>query len=219
MTSVDIICGILLLYGVWRGWSKGVIVQLSGIIGLLLGGYLAWHYSEPVGRWIGAEDMLGQVAGFLIIFIVIVVLLAILGRMFRGMFRFAGLGIFDHLGGLLLGGIKVALLLYVLINTYESANQVRHWTSNKGIEQSFLYKPIKEVGELAFPYLQELRDQVSVLDAEPFSVSRMTKYRNEIRREGEQLEFVFELGKKVSFTRSKVVFSLSRPSVWMEIVQ
>ena len=107
MTSVDIICGILLLYGVWRGWSKGVIVQLSGIIGLLLGGYLAWHYSEPVGRWIG-----------------------------------------------------VALLLYVLINTYESANQVRHWTSNKGIEQSFLYKPIKEVGELAFPYLQELRDQV-----------------------------------------------------------
>lgn len=160
MTSFDIICGILLLYGVWRGWSDGIIVQLSGIIGLLLGGYLAWHYSEPVGRWIGAEDMLGQVAGFLIIFIVIVVLLAILGRMFRGMFRFAGLGIFDHLGGLLLGGIKVALLLYVLINTYESANQVRHWTSNKGIEQSFLYKPIKEVGELAFPYLQELRDQV-----------------------------------------------------------
>lgn len=160
MTSVDIICGILLLYGVWRGWSKGVIVQLSGIIGLLLGGYLAWHYSEPVGRWIGAEDMLGQVAGFLIIFIVIVALLAILGRMLRGMFRFAGLGIFDHLGGLLLGGIKVALLLYVLINTYESANQVRHWTSNKGIEQSFLYKPIKEVGELAFPYLQEFRDQV-----------------------------------------------------------
>ena len=149
MTSVDIICGILLLYGVWRGWSKGVIVQLSGIIGLFLGGYLAWHYSEPVGRWIGAEDMLGQVAGFLI-----------LGRMLRGMFRFAGLGVFDHLGGLLLGGIKVALLLYVLINTYESANQVRHWTSNKGIEQSFLYKPIKEVGELAFPYLQELRDQV-----------------------------------------------------------
>lgn len=160
MTSFDIVCGILLLYGAWRGWSNGIIVQLSGIIGLLLGGYLAWHYSGPVGRWIGAEDTLGQVAGFLLIFVVVVILLAIAGRLLRGMFRFAGLGTFDRIGGLLLGVVKVALLLYVLASTYESANLVRHWTSGKGIEKSWLYRPIKEVGELVFPYLQELRDQV-----------------------------------------------------------
>lgn len=39
----------------------------------------------------------------------------------------------------------------------------------------------------------------------------MTKYRNEIRSEGERLDFVLELGKTVSFTRPSLAFRVQVP--------
>ncbi len=40
MTVFDIVCGLLLAVGAWKGWRDGIIVQLSGILGLLVGVYL-----------------------------------------------------------------------------------------------------------------------------------------------------------------------------------
>ena len=64
--------------------------------------------------------MTGQAAGFLIVFGLVLVALALLGRLMRGLFKFAGLGLFDQLGGAALGIVKVALLVSVLLGAYES---------------------------------------------------------------------------------------------------
>lgn len=98
MTVFDIVCGLLLAVGAWKGWRDGIIVQLSGILGLLVGVYLAYRYSIPASRWLGSEGMTGQAAGFLIVFGLVLVALALLGRLMRGLFKFAGLGLFDQLG-------------------------------------------------------------------------------------------------------------------------
>lgn len=66
--------------------------------GLLVGVYLAYRYSIPASRWLGSEGMTGQAAGFLLVFGLVLVALALLGRLMRGLFKFAGLGLFDQLG-------------------------------------------------------------------------------------------------------------------------
>lgn len=159
MTVFDIVCGLLLAVGAWKGWRDGIIVQLSGILGLLVGVYLAYRYSIPASRWLGSEGMTGQAAGFLIVFGLVLVALALLGRLMRGLFKFAGLGLFDQLGGAALGIVKVALLVSVLLGAYESINLTRHWTDGGKTERSWLYRPVKEAGELAFPYLKSLKEQ------------------------------------------------------------
>ena len=158
MTVFDIVCGLLLAVGAWKGWRDGIIVQLSGILGLLVGVYLAYRYSIPASRWLGSEGMTGQAAGFLLVFGLVLVALALLGRLMRGLFKFAGLGLFDQLGGAALGIVKVALLVSVLLGAYESINLTRHWTDGEKTERSWLYRPVKEAGELAFPYLRSLKE-------------------------------------------------------------
>lgn len=63
-----------------------------------MGVYLAYRYSIPASRWLGSEGMTGQAAGFLLVFGLVLVALALLGRLMRGLFKFAGLGLFDQLG-------------------------------------------------------------------------------------------------------------------------
>lgn len=61
MTVFDIVCGLLLAVGAWKGWRDGIIVQLSGILGLLVGVYLAYRYSipgKPLARF-GRNDRTG----------------------------------------------------------------------------------------------------------------------------------------------------------------
>ncbi|MFQ9504921.1 MAG: hypothetical protein ACLR1G_14315 [Alistipes indistinctus] len=55
--------------------------------------------------------------------------------------------------------MKVALLVSVLLGAYESINLTRHWTDGEKTERSWLYRPVKEAGELAFPYLRSLKEQ------------------------------------------------------------
>ena len=55
--------------------------------------------------------------------------------------------------------MKVALLVSVLLGAYESINLTRHWTDGGKTERSWLYRPVKEAGELAFPYLRSLKEQ------------------------------------------------------------
>ncbi len=158
MTVFDIVCGLLLVVGAWRGWHSGIIVQISGILGLFVGAYLAYQYGARMSCWLGVEGMSGQALGFLLVFVLVFVAIALSGRLVRGMFKFAGLGLLDQLGGATLGVLKIALLVSVLLSAYESVDS-NHQANGKKMEQSWLYRPVKGAGEIAFPYLKSLKDQ------------------------------------------------------------
>lgn len=164
MNGFDIIAGIPLLYAAYRGFRSGVVVQLCGIVGLLCGVYFAFRYGARVGGWLHAGEEVATAAGFVVVVLAVVLALAVLGRLIRGVFRFAGLGVFDAAGGAVFGVLKMLLVLGALLCAFETLNRATGWVESDRYEKAMLYRPLRGTSDLLFPYLREMKDKMTVPD-------------------------------------------------------
>ena len=103
MNGFDIILGIPLLYAAYRGFREGIIVQLGGIAGLFIGVYFAFRHSSAVGQWLHTDPPIAAAVGFVVILLAVLLVMALLGHLIKGIFKLAGLGPIDAIGGILLG--------------------------------------------------------------------------------------------------------------------
>lgn len=150
---VDILLALVLFYAAYRGFREGMVLQLGGLVGLVVGAYAAFHYGERIGYWFSLEGWMAQVVGFLALFIGVLVALALLGRLLKGLFQMAGLGIFDHVGGVVFGFFKMALVLGLLLTALEPLNERKQWIEPHAITSAWLYGPLKRVSEVGCPYI------------------------------------------------------------------
>ena len=157
---LDIILGIFLIWAIYRGFKDGIVVQLGGLAGLFIGIYLAFRYGTTVGDWLGIDESWATIAGFAIILILVLVAIAIIGRMLRGICHFAGLAILDKLGGIIVSVLKTGLILGIILYAFDWTNQQMNWVSQKKLDESVLYRPLIDVTTLAFPYVDFVKDKL-----------------------------------------------------------
>lgn len=160
MNVFDIILGLPLLFAAYKGFREGVVVQLGGIAGIILGIFVAFRYGMAVGGWFGLDGVAARVAGFLIIILAFILCLALVGRLVKGIFRIAGLGALDSLGGVVLGVLKMGLLLSVLLIAFEALNSQQKWVAEERTESSVLYKPVRSVAGMVFPYVDFVKEKL-----------------------------------------------------------
>lgn len=159
MSGFDIFVGLLLVYAAWRGFRDGVLVQLGGIAGLVAGVWVAFRYGTAFGLRLRLEGATASVVGFIAILLGVLLAVALVGRLARRIFRIAGLGPLDAVGGLLLGVVKMGLALSVLLLLFEPLNEQAKWIDRGRFEQAALYRPVREAGTLLFPYLVRAKDK------------------------------------------------------------
>lgn len=102
--------------GMWRGLVSEVIALLAWAVALLA----AWRYAADAAVLLGGairEPAWRQVAGFVLIFIAVLMLAALLRFLLREFLKAVGLGAADRVFGALFGlarGIAVALAVVLL---------------------------------------------------------------------------------------------------------
>ncbi|MBL7179419.1 MAG: CvpA family protein [Pseudomonadota bacterium] len=120
MNFLDIILVIILSFCVIMGVFRGLIKELSSIIGVLGGFYAAYSYymvlAKPLSRWISNTAYL-NIISFLIIFCGILILIGILGVVIKYILKIAFLGWVDRICGAGFGIIKGILIASVLLIT------------------------------------------------------------------------------------------------------
>jgi membrane protein required for colicin V production len=98
--------------------SEGFVHQAFGIAGLIAGYLLAaWQYHR-VADWFAPHlksPWLGDIAGYVVIFVGVVIVAGIAGRIVRWAMKEAGLNLFDRLLGALLGVVKGALFVSIIL--------------------------------------------------------------------------------------------------------
>jgi len=112
-----IILGVVLVSAAMAA-AEGFFHQAFGLAGLVVGYLLAaWQYHRLAARY--APDLkspwLGDLAAFSAIFLAVVILAGIIGRLVRWVVKEAGLSIFDRLLGALLGVVKGALFVSIIL--------------------------------------------------------------------------------------------------------
>jgi membrane protein required for colicin V production len=137
---------------------NGFIRSLSVFVGLILGIYLAHVYapdlSPTISEWftISANQCLSL--SYVIIFIAVMLLVAIVARILDKFLHLILLGWLNKLLGALFGFFKWAIILSFFIMLIEYANSKFEFLSPEKKSESLLYEPIKNVVPTIMPYVK-----------------------------------------------------------------
>lgn len=155
MNTFDIIIAVLLLFGFVRGLMKGLFVEVASLVALVAGVYGAIHFSYFIGDWLKDsvtwDEKYISLAAFAGTFVVIIVIIALLGKALTKIADFASLGILNKILGGVFGALKIGLILSVIFIFFGKMNDTIPFVSQDNLKESILYKPVKKIAPTIFP--------------------------------------------------------------------
>ena len=155
MNIFDIIITALLLFGFVRGLVKGLFVEVASLAALIGGVYGAIHFSYLISNFLkeyvtwNTEYI--SLASFAITFVVIIVIVALLGKALTKIANFASLGIINKILGGVFGVLKIGLILSVVFIFFGKMNDTIPFIKKQTLEESILYSPVKKIAPTIFP--------------------------------------------------------------------
>jgi membrane protein required for colicin V production len=128
MNSFDILVTIIFSFCLIRGIFRGLVKELSSIIGVMAGYYAAYSYYPHVAKflsqWIPVVAY-SKLIGFLVIFVGIFLIISILGVIIKYLMSISFLGWADRISGGVFGLIKallIASVLFIVFTTFLPKN-------------------------------------------------------------------------------------------------
>jgi membrane protein required for colicin V production len=117
MNPFDILIVTILAYGLIRGIFRGLVREISSIVGVLGGFYAAYlyypHAAKLMSAWISNSAYL-NILSYLVIFSMVVIIVGILAVVIKYLLNIAYLGWVDRVCGALFGALKGGLVICVL---------------------------------------------------------------------------------------------------------
>lgn len=171
MNIVDIVLGLILLYGLVRGFFRGFFAELASLIGFVLGIYIAVYFSHYLSDYLVERVSWNMrfvtLASFAITFIMVVFVISLAGNFLTKIAGFAALGFLNKLIGAAFGFVKVAFIVSVVMMFFSSTNENVNFVEEETLENSLLYAPIRTIAPILIPaILREAKDLDLIKDEE-----------------------------------------------------
>lgn len=162
MNTVDIILAVILIFGAINGFLKGLFIEVTTLVGLVLGIYGAIHFSHFLGDFLKDsvtwEESMIQVVSFAGTFLIILIALVLLGKALTKIAETIALGFFNKIVGAIFGFLKYALILSIVLLVYDQISGSFPFVEKKKVKESVLYEPVKNLAPAIFPNLIKIKD-------------------------------------------------------------
>jgi membrane protein required for colicin V production len=159
MNYVDIILIIPLLWGLYKGFTKGLIIEAATLIafGLAVWGSIKFHnfLSEWMHDSMGWESKYLPLVSFAVIFIGVLLIILGIAKLLEKIVRAVSLGFINKLGGAVFGMLKFGLLLSMIIFFLEAINKSVSFIPAETKSSSLLYGHVQKIAPLVIPGLNE----------------------------------------------------------------
>ena len=160
MNALDIILLICLVPAVVQGIAKGFIHQLVSLVSVIAGAWLSFRFSGLVCTWLEpyleVYPAVLQAIAFFLIMLVVMAVLALVGKAVRSILKFAMLGWLDKLLGMAFALLKAGLAIGIAVILFNTLNTKLELVKPEVLDQSVLYGPVKDIAYAVFPYFKEL---------------------------------------------------------------
>ena len=155
MNYVDIFIVCLILFGFYRGFSKGLIIELSSFLAIVFGVYGSIKFSEITLNLINSafssqlesiDESYLKIFSFAFTFIIIIISISLLARFLTKIIKILLLGWINKVLGGLFGSLKYLVLISFVVVFFDNINSEFSVVETKEVEKVMLFKPLLEVG-------------------------------------------------------------------------
>lgn len=157
MNILDIILLVPLLWFAYRGFKRGLVIELASLAGLLLGIFAAIHFSwfagELLEKYFSLEEKYLAIISFAVTFLAVVFLVYALGKLIEKVIDMVALGFLNKTFGALFGILKAVLVLSVILLVITSLDKREKVLTPEAKEGSVLYRPVASVVLYIIPRL------------------------------------------------------------------
>lgn len=152
--------GALLLYAMYKGLKNGLFIELASLISLIVGIFIAIKFSylmvSNLENHVSWSPKYIKIFAFGFTFLIVIIAIQILAKIFTKIADFAYLGWLNKLGGATFSVLKFVLMLSVLINLFQKININNILVNKETLDSSIFYNPILEVSGFIYPSLEKI---------------------------------------------------------------
>lgn len=154
---LDIIFIVPLLWAAYRGFNKGLIIEVSTLIAFGLGIWGGIHFSDFIAELImdKVDSEYVPIVSFGATFILIVAAIFVLGKLLEKAVNLVQLKLVNKITGAFFGVAKIALIISVILVIINSYDQKVNIVPQDLKENSLLYQPLTDISLQVIPALEE----------------------------------------------------------------
>jgi len=152
MGYLDIFLLLFLGWGSYSGFSKGLVKELSSILGILFGIFLAKNYysflDKKLYKLFETEADFISLISAIIIFLLTIMIFKIVANFITKFLKLIALGLLNKIIGALFGVLKSTLILSLIIFIFSKINNVTNIIDRAKLQESIVYTEIERINEI-----------------------------------------------------------------------
>lgn len=166
MNYLDLAIAIPLIWGLYKGFSKGLINSLATLAALILGIIGAIKFSGATSVFLAKNLNIGTtylpMVSFAITFIGIIIAIHFLARIIDKLLSAVALGGINRIAGAIFGLAKYGFIISVILIILNYIDNQVHFLPKEKTEKSLLYEPVAQFAPTVIPYidLEKLKTEV-----------------------------------------------------------
>lgn len=171
MNTFDIIVAVPLIWGAYKGYTKGLFLEFTNILAFILGIILAFKFidvaMELLLKYVGNLGAGLPLIAFLMVFIGVIFGVSFLGKALKKIIDFTLIGSIDDLAGGVLGILKWGIAISLVLWLMQQADVSFPFGDT---DDSILYPYLVEFGPLVvntcsklLPFAKDLIESITIL--------------------------------------------------------
>jgi len=161
MNPIDISVSILIFIGFVRGFMKGFLVEFATLIAIIGGLYGALHFSfyasDILIKYVDWKLKYIQLTSFLITFLIILIIVATIGKLLTSIAENLALGTINNILGGVFGALKFIIIVSFFILFFNKTNLIIPFVRNGIVTKSILYKPVSAIAPFLLSSFSDLK--------------------------------------------------------------
>jgi membrane protein required for colicin V production len=158
MNYIDMFIMVLLIWAVFKGYTRGFIMQLATIAALVIGIYAALKLSgftaKHLERYLNTSSESLYLISMAVTFILVFIGINFVGHLVEKMVETVELSFVNRLLGVLFSVIKTMIIIGIILAFANRLDQKVSILPKYTREHSLFYKPFTRIATILFPSLQ-----------------------------------------------------------------
>lgn len=160
MNPLDIIILIPLLVGAFFGFKRGLIMELSRIVALVIGVYAAARFShiltDEIYKNSDVTTEMLPIISFCIVMLAMMVLIHLLAKLIDSSLKAIALGWALRVSGAAFGILRSAFILSLILMLAQRSELFESFQKSDSVKESRLYQPMVDFSEVVMPALKSI---------------------------------------------------------------